>query len=127
MIILSSRTTPTATRSPERASTRGDAAAAAAAIATAAPSAASAAKSRRACRCFTAENQSRPLRCRQCSKHDECILSFDGMQARVGARDAEYPAAHHFDDFADCADAGDEIYDFSFGTGELDDVARRAG
>src|SRR6202790_3181162 len=50
---------------------------------------------------------------------------FDHAQARIAARNAENPAAHHFDDLAECSDRGHEFSDLEFRTGQFGDVARR--
>ena len=45
----------------------------------------------------------------------------------MAARNAENAASHHFDDFAECADIGNEFAYFQFRADKLDDVARRIG
>src|ERR1700734_890588 len=49
------------------------------------------------------------------------------VQAWVAASDAEDTAAHHLDDFPECADTTDEFTDLELRTRELDDIYRWVG
>src|SRR5277367_364208 len=52
---------------------------------------------------------------------------FDGVQARIRARDSEDAAAYDLDNFAECSDAGNELADLDFRAGQFHDETRRVG
>src|ERR1700689_5428957 len=52
---------------------------------------------------------------------------FNHVHSWVTACNAEDTAAHHLDDFSECADAGNEFADLKLRTREFDDVDRGIG